>query len=182
MIFAESPRRISIERAHEIAAVLPAFISLVAVFVDPPLALVDEALKMGCIPQFCGDESPESCEQATEGTYIKVFHLTPQGAGSSDIEDAVARYPHATPLFDSRVDGRHGGTGVTFDWERVRGLALQRPVIVSGGLTPENVGACVRSLQPHAVDVRSGVETNGRKDFERMRAFVQAVREASAES
>jgi phosphoribosylanthranilate isomerase len=182
MIFAASPRRISIERAHEIAAVVPAFISLVAVFVHPALALVDEALKMGCIPQFSGDESPDSCEHATEGAYIKVFHLDPQGTGSGDLAQAVARYPHATPLFDTRVPGLHGGTGVSFDWERVRGIAQERPVIVSGGLTPENVGACVRSLHPHAVDVRSGVESGGRKDFGRMSAFVQAVREASAES
>jgi phosphoribosylanthranilate isomerase len=182
MIFAESPRRISIERAREIASVVPAFVSLVAVFVEPPLALVDEALKMGCIPQFSGDESLDFCEQATEGAYIKVFHLDPQATGSGDLERTAARYPHATPLFDTRVPGLHGGTGVSFDWERVRGIARERPVIVSGGLTPENVGACVRSLHPHAVDVRSGVESGGKKDFGRMAAFVQAVREASAES
>jgi len=181
MIFAASPRRISIERAREIAAVVPAFISLVAVFVDPARALVDEAREMGCIPQFSGDESPEFCEGATEGAYIKVFHLDPLGTGPGDVERA-ARYPRATPLFDTRVQGLHGGTGVSFDWERVRGIARARPVIVSGGLTPENVGACVRSVHPHAVDVRSGVESGGKKDFERMSAFVQAVREASAES
>jgi phosphoribosylanthranilate isomerase len=182
MIFADSPRRISLERAREVAAAVPALVSLVAVFVDPDRASVEEALELGCLPQFCGDEPAEMCEQSTPGAYIKVFHLDPLGGKPSGIAELAAAYRRATLLFDTRIAGLRGGTGRSFDWEFVREIAQQRPVIVSGGLTPENVGACVRGVGPYAVDVRSGVEVDGSKDFGRMRAFVAAVREASAES
>jgi len=182
MIFADSPRRISMERAREIAAAVPALFPLVAVFVDPYRASVEAALGLGAVPQFCGDESPEDCERAAPGAYIKVFHMDPKVGNASEIAERTTSYPRATPLFDTRVPGRRGGTGLSFDWELVRDIAQQRPAIVSGGLTPENVGACVRAIRPYAVDVRSGVEVEGSKDYERMRAFVAAVREASAES
>jgi phosphoribosylanthranilate isomerase len=85
-------------------------------------------------------------------------------------------------MFDSTVRGKLGGTGIAFDWERIVTIARARRVIVSGGLTPENVAACVRTVRPYAVDVRSGVESGGRKDISKMRAFVRAVREADEQA
>jgi phosphoribosylanthranilate isomerase len=72
----------------------------------------------------------------------------------------------------------YGGTGLVFDWGLVAGVARERPIVVSGGLNAENVGACVRALRPYAVDVRTGIETDGRKDAAKMHAFVRAVRDA----
>ena len=182
VILADSPRRVSLERAREIARGIPAFVCTVAVFVDPTFAQVDEAVRIGCVPQFCGGESPEECERAAPGSYIKVCRVDVKNADAAAIAAYAERYPRATLLFDSHVAGKHGGTGIAFAWESVRAIAALRRVIVSGGLTPENVGECVRCVRPYAVDVRSGVETNGQKDPERIAAFVRAVREADAQA
>jgi phosphoribosylanthranilate isomerase len=181
MIFADSPRRIPIERAREIARIVPAFVSLVAVFVDPEPALVEEAVRIGCVPQFCGDESAAFCEDAAPAAYLKAFPVDERET-TEGISNYAARYARATLLFDAYVVGMRGGTGKTFDWEIVRLLAARRRVVVSGGLTPDNVGDCVRRVRPYAVDVRSGVETHGKKDPERIAAFVRAVRESDAQT
>jgi phosphoribosylanthranilate isomerase len=183
VILAPSPRRVSFERAREIVQAVPAFVSRIGVFVDPPADEVEQAVRAGFLPQFCGDESPEFCERHGGGSYIRVFHVDPQAAQEPEVIERFAeRHPRATLLFDTRAPGARGGTGTTFAWEAVRAIAARRRVIVSGGLTPENVGACVRSVRPYAVDVRSGVERGGVKDPERVSAFVRAVREADAES
>ncbi|GAC1525051.1 MAG: phosphoribosylanthranilate isomerase [Vulcanimicrobiaceae bacterium] len=101
-------------------------------------------------------------------------------AAANDI--ARDAYVHALWMFDSKIRGKLGGTGVTFAWERVIDVARKRPVVVSGGLSPENVADCVRTVRPYAVDVRGGVESGGRKDFSKMRAFVRAVREADEQA
>jgi phosphoribosylanthranilate isomerase len=181
VILAEaSPARASIEQLHEIAQTVPAFVSLVAVFVDPPSPLVDEALKVGAIPQFHGDEPADSCEAFAAGPYLKAFHVRAEMPPTPEEFARVAHpFTHATWLFDTaRANGRSGGTGATFPWKLARELAGERRIVISGGLTPENVGACVRAVRPFAVDVRSGVETNGVKDPEKIRAFICAVREA----
>jgi phosphoribosylanthranilate isomerase len=185
VILAErSPRRVSIERLKEIAECIPALVTLVAVFIDPPAPLVDEALKVGAIPQFHGDEPPDACEAFAAGPYLKAYHVRADRDASETAFDAFARpFTHATWLFDTAGrDGRSGGTGLPFDWEIVPRLGNGRRIVVSGGLTPDNVEACVRIARPYAVDVRSGVETNDRKDAEKVRAFVAAVRRADREA
>lgn len=184
VILAErSPRRASIEQLHGIAQAIPALVSLVAVFVDPPSSLVDEALKVGAIPQFHGNEPADACEAFAAGPYLKAYHVEPGGEVSPEEFERFARpYAHATWLFDTaHTDGLSGGTGKTFPWTAARALAGERRIVISGGLTPQNVGECVRAVRPYAVDVRSGVETNGVKDVAKVRAFVRAVREADAE-
>jgi len=176
-----SLRRVGLDCLHDIAAAVPAFVTVVAVFTDPTSGLVDEALKVGAIPQFHGREPADVCEAFAPGPYVKAYHVTPDAD-----PDAFARfargYEHATWLFDTAgPDGLSGGTGRTFPWELAPLLAPGRRFIVSGGLTPENVGACVRQIRPYAVDVRSGVESGGVKDPRKIHAFVAAVREADAE-
>jgi phosphoribosylanthranilate isomerase len=185
VILAErSERAVSVECFREIAASVPALVTLVAVFVDPPSSLVDEALKAGAIPQFHGDEPADACEAFAAGPYLKAYHVRPDDARTRAAFDAYARpFAHATWLFDAAgANGVSGGTGRTFGWETARELAGERRFVVSGGLTPDNVGACVRTARPYAVDVRSGVETNGAKDPAKVRAFVRAVRETDAET
>ncbi len=179
----DSPRRVSIERFHEIAQYVPALVELVAVFVDPPSSMVDEALKAGATPQFHGDEPADACERFAAGHYLKAFHIDDEALPTGEAFAAHAKpFAHATWLFDTAdAAGRSGGSGRTFAWESVRRIAGERRVVVAGGLTPENVGTCVRTARPYAVDVRSGVETAGRKDVRKMHAFVRAVRDADAE-
>jgi phosphoribosylanthranilate isomerase len=183
VILAErSERRVSVEHLRVIAQSVPALTSLVAVFDDPSSSLVDEALKVGATPQFHGDEDAESCEAFAAGPYVKVFHIDPARHYTVEEFDRFARpFAHATWMFDTAAaSGASGGTGRVFAWEVARDLAGRRRFIVSGGLTPENVGDCVRAVRPYAVDVRSGVETNGVKDPAKVLAFVNAVRAADA--
>jgi phosphoribosylanthranilate isomerase len=182
---AASPRRASPAAALQIARVVPAFTTLVGVFVEPAAAQVGEALAAGYVAQFSGNESARDCEAMTAGAYIKVFHVAPGGDATLDpveFERRAASYARATWMFDTDVAGKPGGTGRTFDWELARAAARRRPLIVSGGLTPDNVGACVRTLRPYGVDVRSGIETDGVKDLDKMRAFVRAVKEADEQA
>lgn len=183
VILAErSERRVAIERFRDIAEAVPALVTLVAVFVDPPASLVDEALKAGAIPQFHGDEPADACEAFAAGPYLKAFHVESSRAYAiGDFARFARPFEHATWMFDTAGDGgRSGGTGRTFAWDTARALAGDRRFVVSGGLTPENVGDCVRAVRPYAVDVRSGVESNGMKDPDKVRAFVRAVRAADA--
>jgi indole-3-glycerol phosphate synthase/phosphoribosylanthranilate isomerase/anthranilate synthase/indole-3-glycerol phosphate synthase/phosphoribosylanthranilate isomerase len=182
VIVAESSRRVSLERAAELAAAIPPFVSKVGVLMNQA-GDVAQALRAGGFTlQFSGEEAAESCERMAGGEpYLKAFHVTPDTPPDAFDEARLAPYARALCLFDSRVGDARGGTGVTFAWSLLENVAARRPIVVSGGLTPENVGACVRALRPYAVDVRSGVETGGEKDPEKMRAFVRAVREADAD-
>ncbi len=182
VIFAPaSARRVSLAAARAIARTAPALVELVGVFVDPDAEHVREAVSLGYVPQFHGDESARDCEHFAAGRYIKVFHVTPDAAGASGaaaFERAAVAHTRATWMLDTSLDGRRGGTGRSFDWDVARDIASGRRVIVSGGLTPGNVGACIRRVRPYGVDVRSGIEAGGVKDLEKMRAFVRAVKEA----
>ncbi|HEY5257263.1 MAG TPA: phosphoribosylanthranilate isomerase [Candidatus Baltobacteraceae bacterium] len=177
MIFAESPRRISTNTAQEIASVLPPFVTPVGVFVFPTRAQIERAREAvpNLVVQLSGDESAE--QAATLGGVIKAIRVRAEGEPLDELRRRVAEYGAMVPLFDTRVEGRPGGTGVPFAWRTLEGLALERPIVVAGGLTPLNVADCIRIVRPYAVDVRSGIETAGRKDLAKMRAFVAAVRE-----
>jgi phosphoribosylanthranilate isomerase len=178
VIFAESPRRVTLADARAIVRSVPTFVSVVGVLVNPGPALVAEILALGCVPQFSGDETPEFCAAIGNGRYVKALHFE-RGATHTvaSAEAMAARYPDADLLFDSRDGALYGGTGTSFSWPLVEAIARRRRIIVSGGLVPENVAAAVASVRPFAVDVRSGVERDGVKDQSKMRAFVRAVRE-----
>jgi phosphoribosylanthranilate isomerase len=131
--------------------------------------------------QFSGHETAATCERFAAGRrYVKAFHVRAEDARPVIAREALDAYPNALWMFDSSVAGSFGGTGRAFDWSLVAALARERPLVMSGGLTPANVGACIRAVRPYAVDVRSGIETDGRKDADKMRDFVRAVREADS--
>jgi phosphoribosylanthranilate isomerase len=188
VFWAGTPRRISHEQAREIAAALPAFVTVVGLFVDPEPDAVRAALT-GVpldILQFHGDESPEMC--ASFGRpYIKAVHVK---AGVNLLHYAL-RYADALGLlFDAfEPGGLPGGTGTTFDWNALP-TSLPRPVILSGGLTPQNVGAAIRRVRPWGVDVSSGVEAVGEdgkprrgvKDAAKIAAFIRGVNDADVRS
>lgn len=179
MIFADSPRRIEMKEAERIASrIAGAPIAPVAVFVDPTLDAIRRVRDIfpGIAVQLCGNETPEfSASLGVE--VIKVLHI---GNESSDEVEKLCEQYSGTILFDTKASGAYGGTGIPFDWSRVAPVARRRRVFVAGGLTQDNVGELVRIVKPYGVDVRSGIETNGRKDAAKMKAFVRNVRENDA--
>jgi phosphoribosylanthranilate isomerase len=176
MIFAPSPRRISFESAEEIARHLPVGIVPVAVFVNPADSEVDAVRELfpTAFLQFSGDETPEFVGRYGERA-IKAIHIDDR---TTLVQERCERFPAAFVLFDARQDGMAGGTGRTFDWNQIVPIAATRRVVIAGGLSPENVAECVRRAHPFGVDVRTGIETDGKKDMAKMRDFVRAVRDA----
>lgn len=174
-VFAPSPRRLTPAAAAGIVRELPPFVTTVGLVVDEdPRPILDHCLLD--VLQFHGSEPPESL--ATYGRRaIKAFRIR----SAADL-DRLAEYNCASALLlDAFVPGIAGGTGKRFPWDLAReAKRFGKPVIVAGGLTPENVGECIRTTQPYGVDVSSGVEAApGIKDPKRLRAFLAAVREAS---
>lgn len=176
MIFAPSPRRITFEAAEDIARHLPPKISPVAVFVNPTDDEVESVQELfpNAFLQFSGEETPEFVGRYGERA-IKAVHIDDL---SANVQQRCERYPGAFVLFDARQDGMAGGTGRTFNWDRVAEIARERRVVVAGGLNAENVGECIARTRPFGVDVRTGIESAGLKDPAKMQAFVDAVRGA----
>jgi phosphoribosylanthranilate isomerase len=185
-----TPRCVAIPRAREIADALPPFVTKVALFVDPRPADVRSVLDAVPIDvvQFHGDE-PRSLCSAFARPYLKAVHVK-EGV---DLLEYASRYGDASGLlFDTfHAGAMPGGTGYTFDWSRLSPAlraALRTPVILSGGLDPDNVGDAIRAVRPWAVDVSSGVEERGPdgaprkgiKDAVRIAAFINGVRNADA--
>jgi len=174
VFYQHSPRHVSIEQAAKLAAVLPPFVSVVGLFVNAANSLVCEVLAGVQLDllQFHGDETPEYCAQFAM-PYLKAIRVK----GGVDLLQCAARF-HAAKglLLDAHVDGVPGGTGTGFDWNLIpRQLPL--PVILSGGLSEENVAAAIKQVQPYAVDVSSGVEASkGIKDAAKIATFINEVK------
>lgn len=181
LIFAASPKQVTQAAAGEIARHLPPFITPVGVFVNPTYdeLAAAKAIFPDLVYQLHGDESPPFVS-SIDGKLIKAIHVDAGSADTAEIESRAEQHPRAIILFDTKVQGMRGGTGVAFSWRAVAPIARRRPVMMSGGLTAENVSNCVRTVRPYGVDVRSGIETDGRKDPLKMRMFVQAVKDTDA--
>jgi phosphoribosylanthranilate isomerase len=169
-----SKRHVTPAAARAIVRRLPPLVTAVGVFVDPTreevLAAVDTAGVT--MAQLHGDESPELCLSIP----IPVLKAIRVADGSSLA--ALASYEVRGFVLDTPSPG-YGGSGRTFDWSLVAEAARAMPVILAGGLTPENVAEAVRSVRPWAVDVASGVESApGIKDPDKMRRFLEAAQEA----
>jgi len=176
-IFAPSPRAIPLDGLRYLALHLPPFISPVGVFVDPASELIARARSFvpHLIPQLSGAENRAFCA-SIQGIVMKTVHVGVQTT-AAQIDAAAAEFQDAVLMFDTKAPVS-GGSGLAFPWEKIAELSARRSIVVAGGLTPRNVAECIRQVRPYAVDVRSGVETNGEKDRRKMRAFVQSVREA----
>jgi phosphoribosylanthranilate isomerase len=175
VFYPPSPRNVSLARAAELASLLPPFVSAVGLFVNPVPAFVNEVLS--AVPlqllQFHGEETDAECARYRM-PWIKAARMRP----GVDLLEFALSYPGASGiLLDAFVDG-YGGGGKTFDWSLIP-AGLERPIILSGGLAPENVQEAVRCVRPWAVDVSSGVEAaKGIKDADKIAAFVAGVRDA----
>ncbi len=173
VFYAKSPRNLSVERAQALVAGMPPFVTVTALFLDPEPELVHEVMGRTRIEllQFHGVEPPEFCRSFGR-PYIKAVPMGSQ----VDLHEYARRHNQAAALLlDSHAAGQKGGTGKSFDWsaiERPDGL----PLILAGGLKPENVATAIRLVRPYGVDVASGVESApGIKDREKMAAFVHEV-------
>ncbi|MBF7141364.1 MULTISPECIES: phosphoribosylanthranilate isomerase [Pseudomonas] len=174
VFYAPSPRAVNVQQAREIIRALPPFVTVVGLFVNASACEINETLD--AVPldllQFHGDESPEQCS-GYHRPYIKALRVRP----GDNLEAACERYGSASGLLlDAFVEGVPGGTGLAFDWNLVP-AALPKPIILAGGLTPENVSEAIERVRPFGVDVSGGVElSKGIKDAHRVQAFVKAVR------
>lgn len=173
VFYAKSPRAVSIEQAKAIVAALPPFVTSVGLFVDMPRETLQALLREVQLDllQFHGDESPADCEGFAR-PYIKALRVR----ADQDVARMMAPYSGACGiLLDTFVEGVPGGTGAAFDWSLVPREA-GKPIILAGGLTPDNVAQAIAQVRPYAVDVSGGVEAaKGIKDAGKVKAFLQAV-------
>jgi len=181
VIFAPSPRQVSVAQAAAALAVVPPPVARVGVFVNASAEEISEAVSACGLTavQFSGDETPEACDSVA----VPVIKALRVGTdfGSRDLEPF--RDHAAALLLDTFVAGKAGGTSQTFDWQSVGEVTGTVPFFVAGGLNPENVGACIAALHPFAVDVSSGVEAEaGKKSHHKLFAFCAAVRAADREA
>jgi len=181
VLYAKSPRAVTLERAAVLARRLPPLVMPVCLFVnadDELLATAAQAVPQALF-QFHGDESPARCEawHARSGRpYLRAARMAP---GFDLLDFAASHASAAGILLDAHVES-YGGSGKAFDWSLVP-ANVPRPVVLSGGLHPANVIDGITKLRPWAVDVSSGVEiAKGLKDAALMRQFCEAVREADA--
>lgn len=176
VFYRESPRCVTPAAAGAIIRALPPFITTVGVFVDAASGEVRSTLAQAPVQllQFHGAEAPEFCRQFGR-PYVKAVRTR---AGVDLLQYARDYHDAKALLLDAYVEGLHGGSGVAFDWSLVPD-ELPLPLILSGGLTAENVGDAVRRVRPCAVDVSSGVESaKGIKDAAKIAAFIAGVRNA----
>lgn len=178
IFYDKSPRYISPEKAARIINELPPFVDRVGVFVN---ATIDELIAAAAAGlsalQLHGNESVEYCLEIRQKLHfcslIKSFRVS-----------AESRPDHFTPyngcvdafLLDTYVQGASGGTGQIFDWSIIKQLQLRRPILLAGGLSPENVLAAIAEVHPYTVDINSGIELQpGVKDHARLRNLLQLV-------
>ena len=185
LVFTHSQRQVTLAQAQDIIGAVKKYseaTAVVGVFVNMPACEVNRIANSCNLDwvQLSGDEPWEYCHQITR-PLIKAVRIkggqhpeeicTDLSAGARVL--ASQRYIY---LLDSQVKGKYGGTGITFDWSLARQAAEHFPVIIAGGLTPENVAQAIKIVAPWGVDVSSGVEVGGVKDIVKIRAFIEAVR------
>lgn len=176
--FPGSPRYVEPEAAVEISASLKRQLEIVGVFVNPTLdevatAAEDESLTM---IQLHGDEGAAFCREVARRTGCKVIKALPV-RNSADVLQAAEAYRTDFHLLDAYERGKAGGTGASFDWTLLAGRRSEVPLILAGGLTPDNVDEAIAAVHPFAVDVASGVEIEpGVKDHALMASFCEAAR------
>lgn len=177
LIFAPASKRgVEAAKARELRAAAGPFVHVVALFMDNAITEVRNIISIvrPTLLQFHGGESAEDCERYGL-PYLKAVPM----ASRADLRECVARHPHAAGfVLDSHAPGAAGGSGQIFDWTRVP-HGFDRPLVLAGGLAPDNVFGAIRTAKPYAVDVASGIEAApGLKDAQHMRRFVSEVRRA----
>ncbi len=177
VFYPPSARSVDIAMAREIVRGLPAFVSVVALFVDEQEAKIREvldAVPIDCL-QFHGEETPEQC-RLYHKPYMKALRMKP----GLDVIEISGHYADAAALLlDAYQPGLPGGSGHTFDWNQVPD-DCPLPIVLAGGLQVDNVQQAIRQIRPYAIDVSSGVESaKGLKDHVKMTAFIEQINESN---
>lgn len=176
VFYEKSPRFVSILQAAEISHIIPAFVSCVALFKDADEAFIRAVLQQVAIDliQFHGSETAEFCEQF-DRPYIKALGMKGTENNVDYLIASAEKYHSAKALLlDGHAPGQAGGTGETFDWSSI--AKVEKPVVLAGGLNPENVKQAIEIVRPYAVDVSSGVESApGIKDKGKVTRFMNQV-------
>jgi phosphoribosylanthranilate isomerase len=176
VFYPKSPRFVNNTQAAEISQSIPAFVSTVALFKDADTSFVETVLQQVNIDllQFHGSETVEFCEQFAR-PYIKALGMKSPDCGHAYLAESIQTYSSAKAvLLDSHAPGEAGGTGEIFDWSSIG--SVEMPVVLAGGLNPENVKQAIQIAHPYAVDVSSGVEsTPGIKDEAKLVKFMRQV-------
>jgi len=173
VFYAPSSRSVAPDHAAMLTSSVPAFVTRVGLFVNEQPAVIQnifERTRLNLI-QYHGDETPEFCD-AVGLPFIKAFRVRP----GIDIQTEMERYPNASGfLLDAYVKGQPGGTGERFDWGMIP--QSNAPIILAGGLSPDNAKDAIEQVAPWALDVSGGIETKpGRKDPDKMARFMNACR------
>ncbi|MET3695951.1 phosphoribosylanthranilate isomerase [Bacillus oleivorans] len=171
-VFAESKRKVDPYKVTEIAKHVPKHVKKVGVFVNEPKEKIDEIAQM-CkldIIQLHGDENEEFAKSISFPV-IKAF-----GISSEEDLEKVKAYPAEYVLLDSPKGTYRGGNGTSFDWNLLQSADLPQKVIIAGGLKEDNVQSLLNKVTPYMVDVSSGVETDGKKDLEKIKRFIEKVK------
>ena len=173
VFYAPSSRSVAPDHAAMLTSSVPAFVTRVGLFVNERPAIIQnifERTRLNLI-QYHGDETPEFCD-AVGLPFIKAFRVRP----GIDIQTEMERYPNASGfLLDAYVKGQPGGTGERFDWGMIP--QSNAPIILAGGLSPDNAKDAIEQVAPWALDVSGGIETKpGRKDPDKMARFMNACR------
>jgi phosphoribosylanthranilate isomerase len=184
IFYEKSPRNVFPDFVRAVVSKTPPFVDCVGVFVDRDRKEVEEIVEYCGLSyaQLHGKEDPKYCERVERSAspchVIKAFRVGSESKRDdfSPYDDLVHGY-----LLDTYVKGNAGGTGSRFDWNIIERLDLQRPIILAGGLSPDNVEEAICSVSPFGVDVNSGVEIEpGIKDHSRISEFVRKVRQTDA--
>lgn len=173
VFYSKSPRYVDLISAHKIACAVGPFVTVVGLFVNASVDQVNKVVdSVGLdLLQFHGDEDEAYCTQFHK-PYIKAIRMSP----GLDVKDVIASYPSARGfLFDAWNKDKYGGTGETFEWQRLSELD-ETPYILAGGLNPNNIGEAVAAARPYAVDVSGGVEASpGIKSSELIQQFIDGA-------
>ncbi|PLX78390.1 MAG: phosphoribosylanthranilate isomerase [Desulfuromonas sp.] len=173
VFFAKSPRCVDVARVRAIVDCLPPLVATVGLFVNETVETVNRTVAAAGIDvvQLHGDETPEDCRKI-ERPVIKALRVK----GRETVAES-GLYPVRGILLDAWHPDKFGGTGSSFDWTLAAEVSSEVPLILAGGLTPENVADAIRAVNPYAVDVSSGVESApGKKDPEKVAAFIANAR------